>query len=338
MKLPRLKDLNVFGKTVLLRADLDSDFSDDNLRMKILFQTLEYLLERKAKIVIIGHKGRPEGKEIKDLSLKPLTERLSDVLRKEVSFISYCGLEEFAAKDFYEIKTEILLVENLRFWKEEEENDAMFAQALVKSADIFINEAFAVSHREHASICGVAKLLPHAAGLRFTEEVNNILKALDNPARPVLFLISGVKKDKLKFVDRFEKVADKVLIGGRLPEYLSGAVAEKKLVVAKLNDDKGDITPDSVERFETEIKNARTIVLSGPVGKFEEEKNALGTKRVFFAVAKSKAFKISGGGDTQKAISLFGLDDEFDWISVGGGAMLEFLGKGTLPGIQVLLE
>jgi len=338
MKLPLLKDLNVIGKTVLLRADLDSDFSGDNLRMKILFQILEYLLERKANIVIIGHKGRPEGREIKNLSLKPLTERLSDVLKKDVSFLSYCDLKEFLAKDFYEIKNEILLVENLRFWKEEEENDAIFARSLVKSADLFVNEAFAVSHREHASICGVAGLLPHAAGLRFTDEVSSISKVLINPARPVLFLISGVKKDKLKFVGQFERVADKVLIGGRLPEYLSDRVTEKKLVIARLSDDKKDITSDSAERFENEIKDAGTIVLSGPLGKFENENSALGTKRVFFAVAKSKAFKISGGGDTQKAISLFGLDDKFDWISVGGGAMLEFLGKGTLPGIQVLLN
>jgi phosphoglycerate kinase len=181
--------------------------------------------------------------------------------------------------------------------------------------------------------------LPHAAGLRFHEEVRNLSMVFENPKRPVVMGISGVKDDKLSYIKDFLKVADKILIGGRLPEYIhdsSELHKNPKVVVANLMADKEDITIHSVEKFEEEIGKAGTIVLSGPMGKFEEEGHRQGTKRVFEAVAFGQAFKVAGGGDTQSAIKMFGLNEKFDWISVGGGAMLTFLAKGTLPGIEAL--
>ena len=185
------------------------------------------------------------------------------------------------------------------------------------------------------------KLLPHAAGLRFSEEIGNLDKVLENPNRPIITLISGVKDDKLTYIEDFLKFSDKILIAGRLPDYIhdtSPLRTNEKVIVADLLPDKEDITIHSIEKFENEIRNAGTIVVSGPIGKFEEEGHRQGTKRIFEAISSSNAFKVAGGGDTENAIKLLNLTDKFNWISVGGGAMLEFLAKGTLPGIQALLQ
>ena len=236
------------------------------------------------------------------------------------------------------------IMENLRFNPGEEANDEDFAKHLAESADAYVNEAFAASHRKHASVVGIPKYLPHAAGIRFREEVDNLSKVLDNPKKPIVVVISGNKEDKLSYLESFNKFADKILIAGRLPEFLFDKddmqvrMQNGKVIVAKLLPDKEDITVNSIERFEEEIKNAGTIVVSGPIGRFEDKGHIQGTERIFKAVANSKAFKIAGGGETQKAISLLGLNNKFDWISVGGGAMLEYLAHGTLPGIEALIN
>lgn len=312
MNLPQLADLDFSGKRVLVRADLDFDPADThNLRLQALIPTLDYLKEKDGSIILLGHRGRPDGKVDANLSLKPF----------ENVFAKWGATVE----------------ENLRFDPGEESNDPAFAQKLAGLGDIFVNEAFGVSHRNHASTVGLPKLLPHAAGLRFASEVTILTKVLENPVRPVISIISGVKEDKLSYVADFKNFSDQVLIAGRLPEYW-GERQEDKVLVAKLMPDKEDITIHSIEAFEDRIKNAGTIVLSGPIGKFEEEGHRQGTKRIFTAVADSTAFKVAGGGDTESAITLLGLTAKFDWLSVGGGAMLEFLAKGTLPGIVSLLE
>jgi phosphoglycerate kinase len=204
-----------------------------------------------------------------------------------------------------------------------------------------VNEAFATSHREHASIVGIPKFLPHAAGIHFGEEIDNLEKTFINPARPVLVIISGLKEDKLPYAQAFKSFADMVLVGGRLPEYAENKGIkgkDEKIIYADLLPDKEDVTVHSVERFEAEIAKAKTIVVIGPLGKFEEPGHRMGTERVLKAVSQASAFKIAGGGDMHKAISLLGLQASFNWMSVGGGASLEFLVKGTLPGIAALLN
>jgi phosphoglycerate kinase len=177
------------------------------------------------------------------------------------------------------------------------------------------------------------------------KEVENLSKVLDPSAgsghgKPVVFLISGVKEDKLSSVEPLKKIADKILIAGRLPDYLgddSPLRNDPQILVADLIADKEDITLNSVDRFKKEIAKAGTIVVAGPMGKYEDEGHRQGTAAVFEAVSNSPAFKIAGGGDSVAAINLLKLATKFDWISVGGGAMLEFLVKGTLPGIEALL-
>lgn len=326
MKLPKIEDLDFQNKKVLLRADLDIDVSKNGLgRLETLLPTLKLLTEKASKITIIGHKGRPGSKETKELSLEPVSVALEKLLVQEL------GREKVKNLD-------LIMMENLRFDSGEIENDEHYAEHLSEEGEVYISEAFAASHRKHASIVRLPKLLPSAAGLHFVEEVENLEKVLNNPKKPVLLIMGGIKKDKLDYLEDFKKFTDKILIGGRLPEYLREDINDEKLLVAKLIMDKEDITIHSIEEFEEEISKAGTIVVAGPMGKFEEEGHMMGTKRVFRAIADSQAYKLAGGGETQRVISTLGLTKKFDWISVGGGASLEFLAKGTLPGIEALLN
>lgn len=323
MDLPKITDIDVEGKRVLVRADLDIDIGE-TYRLEAIVPTLQYLSSKSAKIIIIGHLGRPGGKTTDSLKIAPIAEALKKV----------CGGIGFE------------VLENLRFNPGEEANDINFARELASRGDVYINEAFATSHRNSASITSLPKLLPHAAGVRFVEEVENLSKVFENPAPPVVFIVGGSKDDKKQYIKDLESFADKILVGGRLPEYYGDLALESvrnipedaKLVIANLNQDKEDITLNSIERFEGEIGKAGTIVLAGPMGRYEDPGHRQGTERVFKKVSESSAFKIVGGGDSLSVLSLYSLKNKFDWVSVGGGAMLEFLSKKTLPGIDALLE
>lgn len=317
INLPKITDLAVGGKRVLLRADLDvvDRLWMADYRLQALIPTLNYLKEKQAKIIVIGHRGRPGGVRVDNLSTR--------------EFQSF--FDKWGAK----------VEENLRFNPGEEKNDPEFTRQLAGLAEIYINEAFAASHREHASIVGLPGLLLHAAGFRFLKEVENLAKVLEKPRRPLVFIIGGAKKDKLDFLPLLEKTADKVLVGGRLPWLIQNSKLKienynSKIKVANLIADKEDLTINSLEAFEAEITKAGTIVLAGPMGKYEDEGHRQGTERIFKAVANSSAFKVVGGGDSLVIIKMFDLTAKFDWVSVGGGAMLEFLAKGTLPGIEAL--
>jgi phosphoglycerate kinase len=318
MNLPSLKDLDFAGKDVLLRADLDIDLElgEEDLRIKSLLPTVEYLAEKSGNITIIAHKGRPGGKENEADSLASVANILNGIIKTKNAE----------------------LMENLRFNKGEEENDEHFAKHIAQKGEVFVNEAFASSHRNHASIVTLPKLMPHAAGLHFEKEVENLTKVFNNPKKPVVVVLGGVKKDKVKYVEEFKKFADTILVGGRLPDFMDEDHEVEKVVVGKLIQDKEDITLHTVEEFEEIISGAGTIVLAGPMSKFEEDGHLLGTKRVFESVCKSEAFKVAGGGDTYAALRRLSLEDKFDWISVGGGSMLDFLSNGTLPGIEALLN
>ena len=324
MLLPKLTELNITGKKVLLRLDLDTDPDPNDLRIKSSEETLNYLKEKGARIIVLAHKGRPSH-EASDG--KPSFD-------EELSLLPFQPIfDKWGAR----------VEENLRFDLGEESNDPEFAKKLASLGDVYVNEAFASSHREHASIVGLPKLLPHAVGFRFQKEVENLSKVFDNPKRPLIFLISGLKEDKFGYVKAFEDLADKILVGGRLPDFLGDKALESvrlqngKVIIGNLIMDKEDITLNTIEVFSKAVASGGTIVVSGPLGKYEEEGHRAGTEKVFTAVISSGAFKIAGGGDTEKAISTLSLSDKFDWISVGGGAMLEFLSKHTLPGIEALL-
>ena len=326
MDLPKLTGLDISGKRVLVRLDLDTEPNLNDLRIKASEETLNFLKENGAQIIIIGHKGRPNGVKVDSLSLREFQSIF----------------DKWGAK----------VEENLRFDPGEEKNDPEFAQKLASLGEIYVNEAFAVSHRQHASIVALPLQFKStsknsvAAGFRFIKEVENLEKVLENPKKPTLAIISGIKEDKVQMAKDLTKIFDKILVGGRLPEYMGDERLvsvrvrgeNEKLVIGNLTQDKEDITLNTIGAFKEEIKKARTILLAGVLGKYEDEGHRQGTKEIFEAVANSSAFKVAGGGDTEAAITVLKLNDKFDWMSVGGGAMLEFLCNKTLPGIEALLH
>jgi phosphoglycerate kinase len=210
MNLPKISDLDVAGKRVIVRADLDVD--DDYSRLEDAEETFDYLLGKMAKLIIVGHKGRPEGREVEELSLSPLAEVLGGVVGEKVNFFHEATGYEAQKRAETLSSGEILLLENLRFNPGEEANDEDFSKSLASLGEIYVNEAFAVSHREHSSIVGLPKLLPHAAGFRFIKEVETLNRVLLDPQKPVVLVIGGIKKDKVEYIRNLTKIADKILV------------------------------------------------------------------------------------------------------------------------------
>ncbi len=339
MEIPIISSLNVSGKRVIVRADVDLGDEirqGDEVKLLTVVPTLNYLIQKKSKVIIIGHRGRPGGKKDPNLSLKGVSELLSKLLKKEVFFVDEVVGEKVKRWVEGMEASSLLMLENLRFDPREEGNDEEFARELSFLGEIFVNEAFSSSHRSHASIVGLPKFLPHSAGFRFVGEIKHLSKVIETPQRPLIFIISGVKKDKIEMIKSLKDFADKILVAGRLPEFMKD-YQDAKVILADLKKSKKDITLESVQRFKKEISTAKTIVLAGVVGKYEEEKHRFGTKLVFEAVSNSKAYKVAGGGDTEAALKILNLTKKFNWISVGGGAMLEFFSKKNLPGIKALL-
>lgn len=313
MNLPKITDLDVTNKKVLVRLDLDTEADLNDLRVKSSFETLNYLKDKASEIIIISHKGRPNGIYDEKLSLKPF-QPIFD-------------------------KWEAIVSENLRFDEGEEKNDPLFAKKLATLGDVFINDAFASSHRSHASIVGVPKFMPSAFGFRFLKEIETLSKNFEHP---VIAVISGIKKDKVEMAKKLEKIYDKVLVGGRLPEYFGDEALESvrnqnsNLIIGNLTQDKEDITLNTITKFKEELGKAGTVILAGVLGRYEDDGHMQGTKEIFEHISKLTAFKIAGGGDTETAIGRLSLADKFDWISVGGGAMLTFLTSKTLPAIEAI--
>ncbi len=347
---PTIDQKDYAGKRVIVRADLDVKFDErnevkDDARLQELLPTLNYLLEKGAqKVTLIGHMGRPDGEPNSTFSLAPLEQYFKTHYTPDVAFLPHRPMSTFheTYDEFSRIQARLVILENLRFYKEEENNGQNLGEELSYFGDAYVNDAFASSHREHASIVGLPKIMKSknpdsvAAGTHLAQEIQMLSKVRESQQHPVIFLISGLKEDKLTFLPQFKTMADQILIAGRLPDFMPEDQGDPQLVVARLNPDKEDITVHSIEQFEQIISSARTIFVSGPMGKFEEPGHRLGTQRIFEAVAKASALKIAGGGDTTSAITMLKLTESFDWISTGGGASLEFIAKGSLPGIDIL--
>lgn len=389
-----LKDFDFKNKKVLVRCDFNVPLGKkgeviDDSRIKETLPTINYLLEKEAKIILISHLGRPKEiknkkLKIKKYSLKPVSLKLEELLKQKVYFLNDC-IGKKVEKEIEKLKEkEIILLENLRFYNEEEENDEDFIKKLTNLGDIFINEAFSASHRSHSSIVGIPKYLSSGIGFLFEREIKILSNVLDNPWRPLVIIIGGKKiNDKIGMIEQFLKSSDHLLLGGEianvvlinkgvsLGQLFSG---EKKIIekIDKINltnpkihvpvdgiislenieeeyfrvgaigslkkEEKiYDIGEETIKIFSNIIKQAKMILWSGPLGLFEEKKFENGTKEIAKSIVKNyQAFKIAGGGDTIAAINKFGFSDKFDYISTGGGAMLEFLSGEKLPGIEAL--
>lgn len=300
------------GTRVFVRCDIDVPIENGQIgetyRLESILPTLLFLKEKKAKIIIAGQIGDETSTKI---LLPYFTEKLGE------------GNFE--------------LLENLRFNPGEKKNDPKFAAELASKADIYVNECFSTSHREHASFVELPKLLPSYAGFRLIKEVENLSKILDNPNKPLVAIIGGAKiESKLPVVQKFLEIADAVLLGGKVSMEWKGAVPEKLYLSKDFAKGKKDIGPKTIEGFSEIISYARTIIWAGPMGLYEEKPYDTGTRSIADAIINSKAFSVIGGGDTTAAVNKFGLLDKFGFASTGGGAMLDFLAKGTLPGLKAL--
>lgn len=390
MQLRTLAQASVEGKTVLLRTDFNVPLKDrkvqDKTRLTESLPTIQNLLEKGAKVVICSHLGRPKGQVVEELRLTPVAEELSHLLNKPVTQLSDCigpeVLEAIQAAPF----GSVLLLENLRFHPQEEENDEIFAAALAEGKDLYVSDAFGTVHRAHASTSGVTKLLPAYAGLLVQKEVEVLSGILENPKKPVALVVGGAKIDtKIGILEKFLDIADIFVIGGALANtflaakgYGVGAslceadkveIAKKFLAAAAgkivlLPTDvvvAADITPglptqevsvnavpadqkildlgsQTRAAFASALAGAATILWNGPMGLYEQDAFAAGTREMAQSLAELNAVKVIGGGDTIDALTHFGVPTEkFTHISTGGGAMLEFLEGKMLPGVEVLL-
>jgi len=347
MKLPSLKDFNFNDKNVLLRTSYDvplitqkskvpsktrlaSGGKDQKLRIEDTrridesFPTIEYLVKHRAKkIVIVSHLGRPDGKEISSLSLEPVAQYVDQKLGSLV--------EKYPC--------EVFVRENLRFDPEEESNNTHFAKHLAEGMDIYVNDAFACCHREHASIVAINKYLPGCFGLDCQKEIETLTKIKEQSTRPLVIIIGGVKDDKLKVAEKLSPWADQILIGGGLPKLIKGSKLKfKNWTIAKLTDSGKDITKASADKFVQIIFKAKTVIWAGPMGIYEDKRSQNGTREIAQGLVKSKAYRVIGGGDTENALVKFGLADKMDYICSGGGAMMDFLINGSLPGIDAIVN
>lgn len=310
----------VQDKKVLLRYDIDVQITDgkvtEDFKLKAGLETLKLCLENASKVTLIGHVGRPEGKMVPELSIEPI--------RKWFKVKGY-SLE---------------ILENLRFDPREEECNLEYAKELASLADVFVNEAFA-SHHRAVSTTVLPTLLPHFAGLRFAEEVRILGEVRDNPKKPFIAIMGGVKvQDKLPVIQVLAKKADAVLVGGKLVSEIreENVNLPNNVMVGKLSEDGFDISADTTSAWSDLISKAAMIVWNGPLGKFEDPKNNQ-TQKIAEMILASEAEVVIGGGDSVAALSQAGLLEEAQkkaFVSVGGGAMLKLLADGTLPTIEAL--
>lgn len=330
----------VLPKTrVILRMDLDvpvcDDMIEDDSRLKKSIPTIKMLLGKGCKIAIIGHRGRPDGKD-ENLSLRPVYVELMMLLEPDGEntitsvFVEEVGDEE--KLDLALASNQIVFLENLRFWKGEENNDPEFLKDLTEVCQFYVDDAFAVAHRKAASMM-LYKRLPGFYGLSFLEEVTQIEKLVNNPQRPLTIILGGAKEDKLKYLPELEKTADRILVGGKLPNLPRPPFDKEggKIIFAKLRPDGLDLSDEDIKEFVEQINSSKTIVWAGAMGFFENVSCKKGTQEIAKAVANASAYKVIAGGDTGASVEDLGLKDKIDFVCSGGGVMLEFLAKGKLP-------
>ena len=345
----------------LLRLDFNSE---DNWRMKAAIPTIRHLLGSARVLVIMSHKGRPDGFK-KNLSLKNDARNLAKLLHRKITFIPHFDFELIKKEIDRASDGSIYLLENLRFLPGEEKNSAEFGKKLASLGDYYVNEAFAVSHRAHASVSAITRYLPSYAGLGFAREVLVLCEVMNAPKKPLVVVLGGGKAgDKLGVLKFLKNRADKFLLGGAPANTLSmldGVKVGKSLVE---NDKKRlkalkailayrnlilpidfrrsgnsifDIGPHTEEIFMEEIKKAKTLIWNGPVGYFEDKLFANGSLAIVRAVKKNKKlFSIVGGGETVTFLKKYKMTGAFSFVSTGGGAMLDFLAGKKLPGITAL--
>lgn len=356
--LSKVKNGGLVG-TAVLRLDFNTE---DDWRLRASVPTVKFLVKLGCKIIIVSHKGRPSGVDIK-LSLRKDAVRLARLIGRKVGFFDNFDFKEIKSKIAEAPRASVFVLENIRFLKGESTNDKKLAKELAWLGDFYVNDAFAVSHRAAASVAAITRFLPSFAGLGLEKEISHLSRVMKKPARPLVLVVGGGKaSDKVELIKFFRKKADAILAGGAAANTLllaSGYNIKKSLADAKdiasfkpilkyknlvLPIDYGvsgdrilDIGPRTAELYISKIAKARTLIWNGPMGLFEKKPFDRGTLAVAKAIVKNKkCFSITGGGETVMFLKKNRLDGGFSFISTGGGAMLDYLAGLKLPGVEAL--
>jgi len=279
---------------------------------------------------------------VEELRLNPVAKKLSDLLGRSVKKLNDCVGREVENAILEMQPCDIILLENIQFNPGENKKDLNFVKTLAGYADIFILEAFGQSHRDYASITGIQDYLPSAAGFLLEKEITILTNLIENPKRPLISIIGGKKVEtKEKLIDTISRMSDAVLIGGLIEKEIKERGIKlqypNKIIfpLDKIGGGK-DIGEKTIKLFKEKIGQAKTIFWNGPFGKIEEEEFQKGTKEIAKAIIESGAFSVVGGGETVEFINKLGIGDKFNYISTGGGAMLDFICDGSLIGIDPL--
>ncbi|HWM43716.1 MAG TPA: phosphoglycerate kinase [Burkholderiales bacterium] len=374
MKFKRMSEVDLRGKRVFIRCDLNVPIEDrrisDDTRIRASVPGIKYALEQGAAVMVTSHLGRPTEGELKpEDSLAPVADRLGALLKTKLSLV----------RDWIngvEVKPgQVVMLENCRVNKGEKADDEALARKIAALCDVYVNDAFGTAHRAEATTHGVARFAKVAcAGPLMAAELDALTKALANPARPLVAIVGGSKvSTKLTVLGELASKVDCLIVGGGIANTfllaagkpIGKSLAEPDLageakrimkkttvplptdVVVESGKTKAveavakdemilDIGPDTAKAFAAALRKAGTIVWNGPLGVFEKEPFATGTQAIAKAVAASDAFSIAGGGDTVAAIHKFKVDKRIDYISTAGGAFLEFLEGKKLPALAAL--
>jgi len=378
-------------KRILVRVDFNVSLTEaftiaDDARIQQSLPTIRTLLQSQNRLILISHLGRPKGRDL-TYSLRNVERDLKQYLPEYEIIL----IDDFvtADKSVFEAQkpNQVFILENIRFYPQEKENNEEFAKKLASLADLFVNDAFGVCHRNDASVVGIPKFIPSYGGLLLKKEVQMISKIVQNPKKPFVAILGGVKiSTKIQFIDKLMELADHLLLGGGIASTLLAAqghnvgtsfledgitdaakkilekaaeknttiILPKDVVVAPSKDSQTgdevykidnippdqmilDIGPETQAEFASIIAKANTIVWNGPVGYMENPQFKRGTDFIYYSIADNdRATSIVGGGDTLAAVSKKEHLEKISHVSTGGGAMLEFIEKGTLPGIDVL--
>ncbi|WP_166334790.1 phosphoglycerate kinase [Sphingobacterium chungjuense] len=393
-----IDDLNFSGKKALVRVDfnvpLDDDFNitDDN-RIQGALPTIQKILKDGGSVILMSHLGRPKEGPTDKYSLKHIVKHLSEVVGVDVQFANDCIGSEAVEKAAALKAGEVLLLENLRFYKEEEKGDQAFAKKLAALGDVYVNDAFGTAHRAHASTAVIAENFSDnkVFGYLMAKEIENAEKVMNNPTRPFTAIMGGAKvSDKLELIEALLDKVDNLIIGGGMAytfvKARGGEIGQSLVELDKLDlandlvkkaeeknvnlilptdaqiadrfandaavyngandaipaDKQGlDIGSESGEHFAEVISASNTLLWNGPMGVFEMDTFAKGTRAVADAVVAATergAFSLIGGGDSAAAVSKFGMTEHVSYVSTGGGALLEYMEGKTLPGVKAISE
>lgn len=374
--LPTVKDIkNLKGKRVVLRLDFNVPIKNgkivETMRIDRAMPTVEYLVKKKARVIILSHIGKDASS-----SLKPVVQYLNKSMK--VGFVPDFRTEAAHAVVDGLAEGGVVVFENLRIDSREEENDPAFAKLLASFGDVYVNDAFAVSHRAHASVVGITKYLPSYIGFLIADEIKHLSMAL-KPKHPFLFILGGAKfETKMPLLKKFLKIADQVFVGGILandffhdegleigksfvdkynfnltPLLKKGKIILPTDVVVKNDDGKKssvkhlneisaednivDVGPETIKSLAELLKKTKLVVWNGPLGYYEGGFDK-GTIGLLNAITDSRAVSIIGGGDTAVVVEKLGIEKKLSFVSTGGGATLDYLVDGKLPALDAIMK